>query len=119
MVNVSSLSRQIQVEFDNISGCFDQWILICESISSKQRSTFPNSTICTDLIANESYRIHVEIERTGLETVRSNSLEIKLNSTSKPVKSSSTSKPIKSDSTSKSAKSDSASKPDQGTTKSI
>jgi hypothetical protein len=70
--------RQIEVEFDNLSGCFDRWILICESISSKQRRTFPNSTICTDLIPDESYRIHIEIERTGWETVRSNSLEIKL-----------------------------------------
>jgi hypothetical protein len=83
-VNVSSVSRQIEVEFDKLSGCFDRWILICESNSSKNGSTFPNSTICTDLIPDESYRIHVEIERTGLKPVRSSSIEIKLDSISKP-----------------------------------
>ncbi len=80
IVNNSSISRQIQVEFDELSGCFDRWILICESFSSKKR--FPNSRICSDLIPDESYQIYVEIERNEWETVRSNSLEIKLVSTS-------------------------------------
>jgi hypothetical protein len=84
IVNVSSISGQIEVEFDKLSGCFDRWILICESLSSQQRNTFLNSTICTDLIPGESYRIHIEIERTGWDTVSSNSIEIKLHSTSNP-----------------------------------
>jgi hypothetical protein len=82
IVNVSSISRQIEVEFDKLSGCFDRWILICESLSLKQRNTFSNSRICTDLILDESYRIHIEIERIGWDTVRSNSIKIKLASTS-------------------------------------
>ncbi len=84
IVNVSSVSRQIEVEFDKLSGCFDRWILICESLSSKQRRNFSNSTICTELIPDESYRIHIEIERTGWDTVRSNSIKTKLDSTSNP-----------------------------------
>ncbi len=76
------ISRQIEVEFDNLSGCFDRWILICESVSLKQRRIFPNSRICTDLILDEFYRIHVETERAGWETVRSNPIEIQFAFTS-------------------------------------
>jgi hypothetical protein len=82
IVNFSSISRQIEVDFDKLSGCFNRWILICQSVSSKSRSTFSNSKICSDLIPDESYRIHIEIERTGWDTVRSNSIKIKLASTS-------------------------------------
>ncbi len=85
---VSVSSREIQVGFDKPIGCFDQLILICESISFKQRRMFSNSTICTDLIPDKFYRIYVETKRTGWVTAVSNSIETRLDFTSnEPTKS--------------------------------
>lgn len=70
--------REIVVDYDRPSGCFDRVILICELILTKQRKMFSNATICTDLIPNEFYRIYVETKRTGWETVQSDSMEIQL-----------------------------------------
>ncbi len=78
IISISPILREIQVDFDQPNGCFDRFILICETISSKQRKIFPNSTICTDLIPNELYRIYVETKRSGWETVVSNSIETQL-----------------------------------------
>ena len=64
--------------FDQPYGCFDRFMLICEGISSKQRRIFINSTICTDLIPEEYYRIYVETKRAGWETVVSEVIETQL-----------------------------------------
>jgi hypothetical protein len=78
IVSISSISREIQVDFDKPIGCFDRFSLICETIPLKQRKIFVNSTICTDLIPEQFYRIYVETKRTGWETVVSNSIETQL-----------------------------------------
>ena len=78
LVNVSVETRSIEVAFDKLKGCYDQWILICESNSSTVQNIFPNSTVCTNLTLNETYRIYVETNRTGWETVTSNSINTTL-----------------------------------------
>ncbi|CAF1241953.1 unnamed protein product [Adineta ricciae] len=83
IVSVSLISREIQVSFDHPSGCFDQFVLICELISTKQREMFVNSTICTDLIPEAFYRISVEIKRLGWEVVTSQVIETQLIATPK------------------------------------
>lgn len=78
IVSISALAREILVDYDIPLGCFDRLLLICETIHFKQRKSFANSTICTDLIPNEFYRIFVETKRSGWETVASNSIETHL-----------------------------------------
>jgi hypothetical protein len=78
IISISSILREIEVDFDKPMGCFERFILICETIPLKQRKIFVNSTICTDLIPNEFYRIYVETKRIGWETVISNSIETQL-----------------------------------------
>ena len=78
IVSMSGLMKEIVVDYDRPLGCFDRVILICEMIASKQRKMIVNSTICTDLIPNEFYRIYVETKRSGWETVQSDSVEIQL-----------------------------------------
>ncbi len=71
----SSKLKQIEVIYDPPIGSYDQLILTCETKSSKQRKKFPNSTICTDLIPNEFYRIYVETKRIGWESVNSTEIQ--------------------------------------------
>ena len=75
---MSSLAREIVVDYDLPSGCFDRLVLVCETILFKQRKIFTNATVCTDLIPNEFYRIYVETKRSGWETIASDSIEIHL-----------------------------------------
>ncbi|CAF1161891.1 unnamed protein product [Rotaria sp. Silwood1] len=82
LISHSLILRKIQVDFDRPYGCFDRFILICETIPLKQRRIFINSTICTDLIPNEFYRIYVETKKIGWETVISNIIETRLDLTS-------------------------------------
>ncbi|UJR29933.1 hypothetical protein I4U23_017480 [Adineta vaga] len=78
ITSVSPISREIHIDFDQPSGCFDQFVLICELTSMKQRKLFINSTICTDLIPDAFYRIFVETKRTGWETITSQIIETQL-----------------------------------------
>jgi len=81
IISISPLLKEIQVDFDRPIGCFDRLILICDNLSSKQRKTASNSTICTDLIPNEFYRISVETKRTGWTSVSSTFIETQLSLT--------------------------------------
>ncbi|CAF4575523.1 unnamed protein product [Rotaria socialis] len=78
IISLSPIFRHIQVDFNRPSGCFDHFNLICEIISLKQRRLFVNSSICTDLIPDEFYRVYVETKQIGWETVISNVIEIQL-----------------------------------------
>ena len=82
IISISSISKEIQVDFDKPNGCFDRLTLICEIISSKQRKLFVNSTICTDLIPDEFYRIYVETRRIGWDNVISDVIQTQLIQTS-------------------------------------
>ncbi|CAF3305404.1 unnamed protein product, partial [Rotaria sp. Silwood2] len=82
IIFLSPILKEIQVDFDRPYGCFDRFILICETIPLKQRRVFVNSTVCTDLIPNEFYRIYVETKQTELETVVSNVIETRFDLTS-------------------------------------
>jgi hypothetical protein len=78
VISVLPTSKEIRVKYDKPTGCFDQFILICENNLSKQQRRFPNSTICSGLIPNEFYRIYVETNRTGRESVFSDPIGIQL-----------------------------------------
>ncbi|CAF1119084.1 unnamed protein product [Rotaria sordida] len=78
IISLSPILREIQVDFDRPYGCFDRFSLICEIIPLKQRRIFINSTICTDLIPDEFYRIYIETKQIGSETVISNIIETQL-----------------------------------------
>ena len=78
VVSSSAARRTIEVEFDYPNSCFDQLILICESLSSKSRRSFINATVCTDLFPDQSYRISVETSRIGWATISSDLLEMRL-----------------------------------------
>ncbi|CAF3639463.1 unnamed protein product [Adineta steineri] len=78
IISMSPILREIEVDFDQPYGCFERLILICEATSLKQRKIFINSTVCTDLIPEEYYRIYVETKRIGWETVTSEIVETRL-----------------------------------------
>ena len=74
-VNHSLVSKDIQVEFDEPTGCFDRLVLVCEHKLFKEKTVFSNSTNCTGLISNEFYQIYVETNREGWTPVRSEILD--------------------------------------------
>jgi hypothetical protein len=78
VISILPMLKEIEVNYDQPSGCFDRLVLICEILSLKQRRAFINSTSCTDLIPEEVYRISIETKRVGWETMTSNIIETRL-----------------------------------------
>lgn len=88
----SSSLKRIEVTYDYPFGCFDQVVLVCETVSMKLRRSFINATVCDDLLTDEHYRIYVETRRNGWEPTRSNILQTRLSSTAEIISQSNQSK---------------------------
>lgn len=77
----STIAKKIEVHYDEPSGCFDEIVLICETMSSKFRRSVPYGNVCENLLIDEFYRVYVETRRSGWESSRSNILQTRLLST--------------------------------------
>ena len=78
----SAVSKSIEVYYDRPSGCFDQLVLICEMISTNEQRVFVNSNVCHDLPVGQFYRISVQTQREGWQSISSTFLQVHLQSTS-------------------------------------
>ena len=78
----SSVSKSIEAYYARPEGWFDQLVLTCEMIPTNEQRVFVNSNVCRDLRVGEFYRVSIETQREGWQSISSTFLQVHLQSTS-------------------------------------